>query len=262
MAGSAQIEGSVADPTGAVIPGAEIRIANGPVGVSDETGKFVLSCISPGTITVSAHAEGFSDKSLQVASRAGKATHLDFRLEVASVQSEVQVGGEDTSGSNSGRGAGTVNLNTEQVRQLPDDPDDLLRQLQTLAASSGGDPASITVYVDGFQSSSAMPPKSSIASIRVNPDFFAPQYQTPNWRGSQIEITTKPGADRFHGAVFATNSNGIFNATNPFSATATPAGRQRYGIELTGPITPKKLDFSLALERRDIDEFSIVSEDT
>jgi hypothetical protein len=65
-AGSGRINGSVTDPTGAVIPGAEVRIANGPAGVSDETGKHILPYISPGTITISVRAEGFSDKTLRV----------------------------------------------------------------------------------------------------------------------------------------------------------------------------------------------------
>lgn len=39
---------------------------------------------------------------------------------------------------------------------------------------------------------------------------------------------------------------------------ATPASRQRYGFELGGPITQKKGDAFLALEKRDIDEFNVV----
>jgi hypothetical protein len=95
---------------------------------------------------------------------------------------------------------------------------------------------------------SALPPKSSIASIRINPDLFSAKYQRPPFSGGVIEITTKPGADTFHGAAFFTNSDGIFNATDPFSVTATPAGRRRYGFELNGPIISKKSGFSLALE--------------
>ena len=65
--------------------------------------------------------------------------------------------------------AGTTLLGVREVQQLPDDPDDFLRELQVLA---GGDPASTVIVVDGFQNASALPPKSSIASIRINPDIF------------------------------------------------------------------------------------------
>jgi hypothetical protein len=77
-----------------------------------------------------------------------------------------------------------------------------------------------------------------------------------------IEIVTKPGASAVHGAVFFTDSNGIFNATDPFSVTATPASKQRYGFELSGPIVHQKSGFSLALEKRDIDEFNVVDATT
>jgi len=132
-----------------------------------------------------------------------------------------------------------------------------LRQLQVLAANSGGDPSATVIVVDGFQNASALPPKSSIASIRINPDFFAPEYQTPNWRGGRVEITTKPGVDRFHGALFYTNSNGIFKRDQSFLNHPDPAGKERYGFELSGPLLPKKVDFALALEKRDIDEFNV-----
>jgi hypothetical protein len=55
--------------------------------------------------------------------------------------------------------------------------------------------------------------------------------------------------------VFFADSASPFNATDPLSVTATPAGKRRYGFELGGPITQKKSDVFLALEKRDIDEF-------
>jgi hypothetical protein len=253
-----RIDGLITDPTGAEVVGAQVQAANGERTTTDPTGHYVLPCVSPSTTIITVHADGFSQGSAQARARLGGTAHMNLQLAVASVETDVQVGA-DASGIDSSSGAGATVLGSKEIQQLPDDPDDLLRELQILAASSGGNPSATVVVVDGFQSPSAMPPKSSIASIRINPDFFAPEYQTPNWNGGRIEITTKPGADRFHGALFFTDSNGILNSTDPFSTTATPAGRLRYGFELTGPVIPKKLDFSLALERREIDEFNIVN---
>jgi hypothetical protein len=104
-----------------------------------------------------------------------------------------------------------------------------------------------------------MPPKSSIASIRVNPDPISPEYERPDSEGGRIEITTKPGIASFHCALFLTDSDGSFNATDPFSTTATPAGKRRYGFELSGPILENKSGFAFALEKRDIDEFNVVN---
>ncbi len=249
-----RVEGTVADPTGAVIPGAEVQAANGEKALSDSRGNYVLQCITGNSVDIIALAEGFSRGTGRARGHIGATVHVNFNLAVASVQQDVQVDAD--TGNTREDGAGTTVLSAKQVQQLPDDPDDLLRELQMLASSGGGNPMSTTVVVNGFQASSMMPPKSSIASIRINPDSFSPEFQ---WHRSRVEITTKPGADKFHGALFFTDSDGIFNATNPFSTTSTPAGRRRYGFELTGPIRPKKLDFALALERREIDEFNIVN---
>ena len=249
-----RVEGTITDPTGAMIPGAQVQAAGGERTTSGATGGYALACIAGTSAVITVQAEGFASGTRRARGRIGGTVHVNLQLAVASVREDVQVNGD--TGAENGGGAGTTVLNTQQVQQLPDDPDDLLRQLQILASSSGGDPAATTIGVDGFQNSSALPPKSSIASIRIDPDSFAPQFQ---WHRSHVEITTKPGADKFHGVLLFTDSNSIFNATNPFSTTATPAGRQRYGFELTGPILPKKFDFALALERRDITEFNIVN---
>jgi len=104
-----------------------------------------------------------------------------------------------------------------------------------------------------------MPPKDSIAFIRINPDLFSAGYSWPPFGGESIEITTKPGASSLHGALFFTGSAGALNATDPFSLVASPAGKRRYEFELNGPMILKKADFSLSLEKRDIDEFNIVN---
>src|SRR6202034_1525568 len=143
-------------------------------------------------------------------------------------------------GADNGRTAGTRVLGLEHVQRLSDDPDDFLRELQALAAGAGGLSGSDVVTVHGLQNGSTLLPKSSIASIRVNPDLFSSEYQTPPWLGPRIEIETKPGSGPWHGALFFADSAGPFNATDPLSVTATPAGKRRYGFELGAPLTQKK----------------------
>jgi hypothetical protein len=252
-----RIEGTVTDPTGAVIPGATVQAADGEKKSTDATGQFLLACVPVGSDTLTATAEGFKPASVTAGKRAGEVAHINIRLEILNVETVVEVGGANTTDTELGAAAAT--LNTQQVRQLADDPDDFLRQLQALSASGGGPPASALILVDGFQNGSALPPKSSIAAIRVNPDLFSSEYQFPPFGGGLIEITTKPGADTYHGALFFADSDGSFNATDAFSTVATPAGKRRYGFELTGPVVRRKTGFALALEKRDIDEFNIVN---
>jgi hypothetical protein len=252
-----RIEGTVTDPVGAMIPGAQVQSSDGEKATTDARGKYVLPCVSLGTVNVRVEAQGFDPGIARVTTRDGLVAHANVQLMIATVTTNVEVR-EDTSGMNSDRGTGATVLSTKEVQQLADDPDDFLRQLQVLASEFGGDPASAIVTLNGFQNASALPPKNAIASIRVNPDLFSSEYQWAPFGGGLIEIFTKPGADSFHGVLFFTDSNGVFNATDPFSLTATPASKQRYGFELSGPIISKKSGFALALEKRDIDEFNVV----
>ncbi len=256
-----RVEGTVVDPNGASVASATVTASDGETATSDGSGHFVLPCVPAMTTTLNADAEGFAPATGVVTKHAGESAQVTLRLALAKVETSVTVG-DDATAIDADHGAGTTTLTGKDVQQLADDPDDFQRQLQILAATSGGSPGSATITVDGFQNGSALPPKSSIASIRVNPDMFSSEYDSPPYDGGRIEIVTKPGAASYHGAVFFIDSEGSFNATDPFSVTATPASKRRYGFELSGPITAKKSDFSLALEKRDINEFNIVNAET
>ncbi|HEY1647034.1 MAG TPA: carboxypeptidase regulatory-like domain-containing protein [Terracidiphilus sp.] len=256
-----RIEGTARDPSGAAIAGAQVQAANGTQTTTDATGRFVLDCVPSAATMLTVKAEGFAQMAARPQDDASGIARIDLRLAIASLQTDVQVRADATDLETSG-GAGSTDLGTADVQRLPEDPDDLLRQLQLLAVAGGGDPSAAIITVDGFQNTSALPPKSAISAIRVNPDLFSSEYQWPPFGGGVIEIITKPGADALHGAVFFTDSNPLFNATDPFSATATPAGKQRYGFELGGPLIRRKSGFTLALEKRDIDEFNVVDATT
>jgi hypothetical protein len=256
--GGILVEGTITDPTGAVIPGAHVQAASGERTDADASGHYVLPCAADVPARVTAQFPGFTSvTSIKSGSRGGT-VHLDLTLPIETVETNVEVNayapGVDTEGASA---AGDLNI--ADLARLPDDPDDLLRELQMLASAAGGDPSATTIVVDGFQNGSAMPPKSAIASIRVNPDLFSAEYENPLWHGGRIEITTKPGAESLHGALFFTGSAGDFNATDPFAFTTTPASKARYGFELTGPIMRQRSGFSLALEKRNIDEFNVVN---
>jgi Carboxypeptidase regulatory-like domain/TonB dependent receptor len=252
-----RIEGTVTDPAGAIIPGAQVQSSDGESTTTDGWGRYILPCPPIGTVTVRVEANGFDPRTASVSTRAGQVAHANMQLAILTVTTNVEVR-DDASGMDSDSGAGATVLGRKEVQMLADDPDDFLRQLQVLASEAGGDPTSAIITVNGFQNASALPPKSAIASIRVNPDLFSSEYQWAPFGGGLIEIFTKPGADSLHGALFFTDSNGVFNATDPFSVTATPASKQRYGFELSGPIISRKSGFALALEKRDINEFNVV----
>lgn len=251
------IDGVVSDPTGAVIVGARVHATGGPAAVTDGTGHYVLPCVPGASTTVTAQASGFAQGAAEANAHGSAAIHINLQLAVAQVETDVSVD-ENTNGVDSANTASTTVLGTEDVQRLSDDPDDFLRQLQSMAASGGGPPESAIVAVNGFQRGTSLLPRNSIASIRINPNPFSSEHETAPWTGGRIEVTTKPGAKTYHGALFFLDGDKSFNATDPLSATATPATNRRYGFELSGPIRGKNSDLFIALEKRDIHEFNVV----
>jgi hypothetical protein len=251
------LKGTVLDPSGAAVEGADVvlQAATPEQTTTDRHGSFVFHCAGDSPYNIAVHANGFAES--QVNGRGS--ANITVSLRIAEVHTVVEVGENSGVSVDADHGAGTHTLTAEDLQGMADDPDDFKRQLQVLAASSGGAPGQAIITVDGFQNSSTLPPKSSIASIRVNPDMFSSEYDRPPYQGGRVEIFTKPGRDSLHGALFFTDSDSVFNATDPFALSATPAGKRRYGFEFGGPIRKQKNDFFLALERRDIHEFNVVN---
>jgi hypothetical protein len=251
------LSGTVLDPSGAAVVGAGVHLqASTPQDTTTGAhGSFILHCVGNDPYQITVNASGFAES--QVSGR-GYA-NITVHLRIADVHTEVEVGEDSGVSVDTDHGAGTHTLTAQDLQGMADDPDDFKRQLQVLAASSGGAPGQAIITVDGFQNSSSLPPKSSIASIRVNPDMFSSEYDRPPYQGGRVEIFTKPGRDSLHGALFFTDSESGLNATDPFAVSATPASKRRYGFEFGGPIRRQKSDFFLALERRDINEFNVVN---
>jgi hypothetical protein len=251
------LRGTVLDPSGAAVEGADVvlQAAAQEQTTTDRHGSFAFHCADNHPYQITVHANGFAES--QVNGRGS--ANINVSLRIAEVHTVVEVGENSGVSVDADHGAGTHTLTAEDLQGMADDPDDFKRQLQVLAASSGGAPGQAIITVDGFQNSSTLPPKSSIASIRVNPDMFSAEYDRPPYQGGRVEIFTKPGRDSLHGALFFTDSDSVFNATDPFALSATPAGKRRYGFELGGPIRKQRSDFFLALERRDINEFNVVN---
>lgn len=251
--------GTVVDATGAIIPGASVSLENGTTVTSGSDGHFRFACVSDGSHHLQIAAASFASQQMTVRVPLQKA--LNAVLQPGTVETTVDVDTEAAEVTPTSAGP-TQTISGKRLQELADDPDDLLQQLQQMAAASGGNPSNATISVDGFQDSTHLPPKDSIAYIKVNPDLFSAEYREPPFDGGRVEVFTKPGAKAYHGALFGTNSSSWMNAGDPFSVSKGPVGKQRYGFELTGPITRKNSNFTLNLEHRSIDNVGVVNATT
>jgi hypothetical protein len=254
------LAGTVHDTTAALIPGAQLTLDGKLSQTSGPDGQFRFACVASGSHHLVIAAPQFDSRILTIATPHAA---LDLILQPATVDTNIDVSAADTATvATSPTASGpSQTIAGKQLQSLADDPDDLLRELQQLAAAAGGSPSSATVAVDGFDNGEGgthLPPKASIAYIKVNPDLFSAEYRNPPFGGGRIEVYTKPGQSAFHGALFATNSSGFMNARDPFSTAPAAIGKQRYGFELTGPIRKQGSDFFTSLEHRLINNDAVV----
>ena len=235
--GCRPLAGTVEDSSGAVIPGATVTLEDGIVQQSGSDGRFRFACVPAGAHHLIGAAKDFAGAGVEVTVNAGSAPMEGLKLVLLPTITEtVGVQANDATDLSGTGGLQGSTVQGDGLQQLADDPDDLQRELQQMAAAAGGNPSGTIISVDGFQDDATLPPKSSIAYVRVNPDLYSAEYREPPFEGGRIEIFTKPGASTFHGALFATNSSPGVNARDPFSVSKAAIGKQRYGFELNGPV--------------------------
>jgi hypothetical protein len=260
------VSGVVTDPSGAVIAKAAVRLISSTGASLDTTtnkdGAYEFKGLAPGMYTIKAVARGFAlftKEDLQIA--AGQTQQLNISLTIQVEEQKVEVTDSSTNvGVDPSNNAGMVVLKDKDLEALSDDPDELQSELQALAGPSAG-PNGGQIYIDGF-TAGTLPPKASIREIRINQNPFSAEYDRLGY--GRIEIFTKPGTDQFHGQLFMTGNTSAFNSRNPFERL--PPGTQPPGYDsrqfsgnIGGPLISRKASFFFNLERRDINELSVVS---
>lgn len=196
------LTGEIADEHKAIIVNAEVvlSIENGKDRkvVSSGQGLFRFENLPGGKHKLRITASGFADHEETIELRfAQEITHLAIIM-FPTVREEVAVSQHSGSVLDSERAAGTLILTAKEIENLPDDPERLSEQLQQLAASGGGIPGGANVTVDGFLNTGRLPSKSSISQVRINPNLYSAEYDTPtaNLRVAEKLLPDRIGKER------------------------------------------------------------------
>ncbi len=259
---TASIHGHVADPTGALLPGAKITVATSAgattvTTTSDASGNYAVNGLAPGSYFVKAVVDGFAPESspaIQLA--AGQAKRIDMSMATVVEQQSVTVTDEEApmvSVEASGNTSSIV-LKDKDLDALSDDPDELSNELSALAGPSAG-PNGGEVYISGF-TGGQLPPKSAIREIRINQNPFSSEFDRLGY--GRIEILTKPGTDQLHGRFFVQGNDDAFNTGNPFTKTIPAYHSIQYNGSLSGSIS-KSASYFLSVDERDNQNASIYS---
>ncbi|HEY4357508.1 MAG TPA: TonB-dependent receptor [Acidobacteriaceae bacterium] len=211
------VRGTVTDPSGALVPQADVTVANA-TGLSRKikssaSGSFEVKGLVPGRYSLMVSAKGFATAVMgDVQVFGDKVANEEVKLDI-SATSEVNVTADVVGVSvNPDENANSLVIKDKDLDALSDDPDELSTELTALAGPSAG-PSGAQIYIDGF-TGGQLPPKSSIREIRINRNPFSAQYDKLGY--GRIEILTKPGTDKLHGSLMASGNDKVFNSLNPF----------------------------------------------
>lgn len=259
QSGGATLSGQVTDPSGAAIPAATVTLT-GPdhatkVLQTGEQGRYTFHNLAPGAYSVAVSTQGFSTftkAGIQVAPGHPQVVNAQLALTMEKQQVTVQGEGEQLSVSPENN-VGAVVLKGEALKSLSDDPDELQTELQELGGPAAG-PNGGQIYIDGF-SGGQLPPKDAILEVRVNQNPFSAQYERLGY--GRIDITTKPGFQKYHGGIFSFGNTSELNSRNPFVAEQPDNHSEMFGGDFGGPLS-KKASFFFSVFRRSTDNSSIV----
>lgn len=254
---TAELRGAVSDQAGAFIAGASVELRGTRIYTTrtDAQGQYLFPSIVPGRYKLKVIAEGFAAFAKDVEINSRPAAPLDVTLRIL-LDEKIEVrGGADDSSTGPENQLFGLTLSEEELRALPNDPDQLLLILQMMAGGAGEGGA--TVYVDGLPPEGRIPPKSAIQSIRINSNPFSAEFSEPG--RSRIEIVTKPGSDRFHGEATFYFNDSVLNARNAFAPTRAPQQSKNYSGYLSGPLVANRWDFFVYGGLWQQDESSIVN---
>src|SRR6202050_1562170 len=254
---SGSLTGTVTDPAGPAINGANVALtpATGtPLTTqTNPQGNYTFKSVPPGTYTLNVVAPGFSLYENDNVVVADKPLRLNVPMAIEVEQQKIQV--SDTAPTvdvNPSSNAGAITISGKELEALPDDPDELLTDLQALAGPSAG-PNGGQIYIDGF-TAGQLPPKESIREIRINSNPFSAEYDKLGY--GRIEIFTKPGTDKYHGQLLVDGNDSAFNTPNPFGGADQPGyDSTLFTANVGGPLN-KNASFFLDAQRRNIHDLT------
>ena len=254
------LRGQVTDELGALVVGANVTLiaADGSekTATTNAEGVYTLQSLVSGPYTLRIAASGFSPyEKMGLNIAAGPRTTHDVRLVVGIEKQVITVTEEPAISTDPASNADAVVLKGQELDVLPDDPEALASAVQAMAGPATG-PSGGQIFIDGF-TGGRMPPKESIREVRINQNPF--NAENNNIGFGQIEIFTKPGADKLRGSTFFNFSDESLNSRNPFAPRRAPFQVRYYGGSISGPITPGKSSFFLDVQRRVTDDNAIIN---
>jgi hypothetical protein len=266
---TASITGTVTDPSGAAIPGAQVTLISAERGINrtsttNGSGDYLFASLPIGSYDLTVSDAGFKKYDAKgIILRVAEKSRVNVTLEVGATNTEVIVQGQevaqvetqssDLGGTVTGKEITQLELNGRNFTQL-------ITLVPGVSNQTGQDEAGVGVSgnvsfsvnggrteynaweMDGGDAMdngsnttlNVYPSIDAIAEFKVLTSNYGAQYGR-NGSGT-VEVETKSGTSNFHGDVYEFVRNDFFNATPEFQ-TAPPAYKKNdFGFTIGGPV--------------------------
>ncbi len=273
------ISGEVRDPSGAGIAGVQVIVTNTATNavrtaVTNEGGSYSVPALVPGLYNVKVEKTGFKIVTrTNIEIQVQQSARIDVDLPLGSVTESVEVSGSAQLLSTEDATVGTV-IDNKRIVELPLNGRNYL-QLASLAPNvsygfgtsgqadgrQGGSRANQNISVAGarsefnyftldgvdntdpnFNTYVIQPSIDAVQEFKVQTGIYPAEF---GHEATQINVSTKPGTNEFHGTLFEFLRNDYFDANNySFTSKRTvkdPFKWNQYGGTLGGPVWIPKI---------------------
>ena len=283
---TADLIGTVADPNGAVVPGATVTARNLGTGISRSTtsaadGTYRLISLPPGDYEVTSEAPTFKRTVISpVKVTVGQTAELRIGMEVGGQDVVVNVSGEDVELIETTKTTVSTTIDQTRIENLPinersatgfaltistvgRDNGRPVGPAPTSGLNIGGQRGRSTlVQVDGadFTDNSINAARSTVSQeavqeYQVTTNSYLPEFGRAT--GGIVNVVTKSGTNEFHGNLFGFIRDKSIQARNAFAPIIDgdpdkkpPYTRVQYGATLGGPIIRERTFFFASAEAR------------
>lgn len=264
----ASISGVVKDPSGAVVPGATVRLLSketnrSQAAVTDSEGSFSMVSLAPGSYQLEIEAAGFVKFVREVTLMVDQSLKMDTALSIGRTEPDVlPVESQVVSLKTDSASIGTT-LANRQVTGLPLDGRNF-SELSLLVPGvvpaaegsavsvrggfafsvNGGREESNLFLLDGvyngdpvLNGAGVIPPVDAILEFEVLTNSYDASFGRNG--GGQINVATRRGSNSWHGTGYEFFRNAALDARNHFAPANEPKPkflRNQFGASLGGPI--------------------------
>src|ERR1700730_18626979 len=288
------LRGTVTDPTGAVIAGAQVELGDQSNGfhasrTTGPDGAYEFPQLNPGQYAITVTGGGFARQTKAAELLVSQPATINFTLSVSSSSTIVEVNAEaqtlNTSDATIGNAVSnsTIQALPMEGRNVPDllslQPGVVYlgRQISQDQDSRSGSVAGArsdqtNITLDGLDNNDQRQGYAFAGALRSTLDSVeefrvttaSSNADSGRSSGAQVNMVTKSGTNNFHGSAYEYNRNTLFAANDWFNKKAqldsglpNKAGRldrNTYGASLGGPIKRNKVFFFLNYEAQKTSE--------